>query len=194
MAPYQRTDSKFASVNTHISSQGPSVPPASNLPKPILTRQKASLLSLFKQSDITSATPSDEPVTKALQSTPTSSLGFIPPQVLSRSSTAKVASTQPINGQKANLLAMFKTPPAPKAAEIQGKHKTSSLQAPSQPIELSALPSPAHSRAQSQTKPEPQKPACRKSRRQRTAFTSYYICAESTNKCNHSWTSEHSAV
>ena len=158
LAPYQKPDHNSISMNSQTSIQGPAVPPASNLPKPILTQQKASLLSLFKQINHAPNPVISDTLPKVPSSTPTSSLAFVPPQILPRSSTAMPSTAQSMSNQKANLLAMFKTSPAPKTDMTQDK--ASLLQTPSQPIELSAFPSPGpspgHSRVQSRTKPEPQ--------------------------------------
>ena len=152
-APYQRKGNlEFANMPPHVGSHGPSIPPASNLPQPILTQQKATLLELFKKGKA-SETPRTLGVTpKAEDTTRKSSIAFVPSQVLSRSSTEKASPLQPVSGQKADLLAMFKAPSTSKSAQTQNRE--SSLKLPPGPVELSAFPSPRHSREPSQTEPE----------------------------------------
>lgn len=151
----QAGDPNFPTSSSQASNQGPSIPPASNLPKPILSQQKASLLDLFKKSKVveqpveTMANPSTRAEVKDINPKP--STMFVPPQVLSRSSTEKVSPTQPVTNQKANLLAMFKTPSTPKSSHIEDKQ--SSPQRLSAPVELSAFTSPGHSRESSKADP-----------------------------------------
>lgn len=134
-------------------AQGPPIPPASNLPKPILSQQKANLLDLFKKGNVTeqpaeamSAVPTHPGVPDI---TPKPSTNFVPPQVLSRMSTEKASPIEAATNQRANLLAMFKSPPGPKVT--QPHTKQTSLQLPSTPVELSASTSPGHSRETSKT-------------------------------------------
>ena len=155
----QAANSHLPTSSSQPGNQGPSIPPASNLPKPILTQQKATLLDLFKKGKATEkpveAAASATVPTEVKDVTPKPSTMFVPPQVVSRSSTEKASPTQSVTDQKANLLAMFKTPSSSKVAQAQDKQ--SSLKLPSAPIELSALPSPGHSREPSETEPESNK-------------------------------------
>ena len=157
----QARDSHKPNQAPQVGIQGPSIPPADNLPKPILSQQKSSLLDLFKKR--TANEPIDIAVadlqphahhTDALPTT--SSMAFVPPQVLSRSSTEKVSPPTTVTNQKANLLAMFKTPSAPQVTLPQ--ETQNSLQLPPAPVELSAAASPGHSREPSTTEVETSQP------------------------------------
>ncbi|KAL9108418.1 MAG: hypothetical protein Q9187_008293, partial [Circinaria calcarea] len=169
-APYQRTgDPYFTQTPRFPSDHYPSIPPASKLPPPKLTSHTSTLLNIFKsgtspfsdpksagrttvQSDIINI--ADRNHVSAPSSAKPYSAGSIPlgenrsegpPKPLNTESNgAPVVRTQ----QQDALLNLFRTSPM---SNSDTAHKTpTTLEPPSAPIELSAFPSPSHSRVTSE--------------------------------------------
>jgi len=154
-APYQRTGHPQVAHKLFPTSENQSsaIPAASKLPPPKLTAQSSALLNIFKggQPAKTSVPNGVDPKQSAppsiqkLESTPKPANPFVPSQVLTTSTTmtANIQSKTQA-GHQAKLLNLFKNPSTAKT--IQSK----SLQLPEGPVELSAMPSPGHSREHSQ--------------------------------------------
>ncbi|KAL9111178.1 MAG: hypothetical protein Q9187_007968 [Circinaria calcarea] len=169
-APYQRTgDPYFTQAPRFPSDHYPSIPPASKLPPPKLTSHTSTLLNIFKsgtspfsdpksagkttvQSDINNI--ADRHHVSAPSSAKPYSADSIPlgenrsegpPKPLNTESNgAPVVRTQ----QQDALLNLFRTSPM---SNSDTAHKTpTTLEPPSAPIELSAFPSPSHSRVTSE--------------------------------------------
>ena len=147
-APYQRTGDQFSqNMYPPLGPQQPSVPPASNLPPPKLTAQASGLLNLFKSRESSGLSAADG----ALQNAPPNAVVLqerkiskpspmiVPPQVPRTSSFTVPQVTTPSPAHQANLLKLFRTPPV-----SHGGPK--SLQPPTMAVELSASPTPGHSR------------------------------------------------
>ncbi|KAL9129938.1 MAG: hypothetical protein Q9217_001740 [Psora testacea] len=151
-APYQRPGSQF-SLNPYppLGPQQPSVPPASKLPQPKLTAQASGLLDLFKSGGpsakplaATSSTQKPAAPPTLLRDEPNSKspFSFVPPQV-SQTSSGKVPQSATLpNKHQANLLELFRT-------SSVSHPESKGLQPPATAIELSASPSPGHSRESS---------------------------------------------
>ena len=185
LAPYQRTgDPQFADGLRHSQDLPSSIPPAHALPPPKLTTHSSALLDIFKTgtlskpSDIPfpSQTPLMSEVTPAhlsqsagtSQSTEAprifSQRGSVIPKQDAAPTTAApglataqtTAAPRPRSGQQETLLNLFRTPSTP---AISKSHTSSpSLAPPTTLVELSAQPSPSHSRVSSDTKKETTKP------------------------------------
>ncbi|KAL9038756.1 MAG: hypothetical protein Q9214_005155, partial [Letrouitia sp. 1 TL-2023] len=158
-SPYQVTGNPgYAQHSQYPNIYRPAIPPASKLPMPKLNAHSSALLNLFKSSQPTESVGSDvvtinQPTkgeTQKATETPTPSKVDInqehadePPisthaqQEVARSKIAPAA-------HQAALLDLFKkSPTATASVEVPRK---SSLEAPAAPVELSAIPSPGHSR------------------------------------------------
>ncbi|KAL8832763.1 MAG: hypothetical protein Q9170_004761 [Blastenia crenularia] len=167
-APYQVTSSVQAAVNSqHPDNYRPAIPAANKLPMPKLTAHSSSLLNLFKNGQAPIATPG---VSKASvvesrvhSQTPTATaekavehksvkgaLGRIP--VLdSRSPRTDPSTTQistdlkrPQGAHQAALLDLFRKSSLSGTEPAMAPQKT--LDIPADVVELSAMPSPGHSR------------------------------------------------
>lgn len=161
LPPYQRTgDPQFASNSQIPKKDAISVPPADKLPLPTLTSHSSTLLSLFKEIKPSKAQASVSPTSIGISDEKFQSS---PEEMTNANSTAKtflpisshVHVTQPTSSIKARsehqdkLLTLFR-PSVVKTTEPiekQFKHSPQNLDLLSTSVELSALPSPAHSRA-----------------------------------------------
>ena len=168
-APYQRTgDPYFAQAPRFPSDHYPSIPPASKLPPPKLTSHTSTLLNIFKsgtspfsdpksagnttlQSDINITDRNHVSVPSSAKSYSASSIPLgesrseeTPKPLNTESNGAPVVRTL----QQDALLNLFRTSPM---SNSDTAHKTpTTLEPPSAPIELSAFPSPSHSRVTSE--------------------------------------------
>ncbi|KAL6721789.1 mRNA-decapping enzyme subunit 2 [Lecanora helva] len=97
---------------------------------------------------------------------------FVPPQVLSRADSAKSTTTsKPEAGRQNALLNLFKNPSL--AATEPAKPGTPTLQLPSTPAELSAMPkTPSHSREPSRTNEDLEEPKFRATQNKSSKFDS----------------------
>ena len=176
-APYRRTgDPDFAQTPRYLNDHPPSVPPANKLPLPKLTTHSSALLDLFKSSGagepssatrITGSHASLLGVTDSSGHThnlATSSTSLhplyvepSPPKHQHRNPPSPLP-FHPNNQfeeiprrrsqQQEVLLSLFRNPSETVSEKIQDPPST--LEPPVAPIELSAFPSPSHSRATSQ--------------------------------------------
>ena len=169
-APYQRTgDPYFAQAPRFSTDYYPSIPPASKLPPPKLTSHTSTLLAIFKsgssafaeaksakntilQGDISKI--ADQPHLTTSSSTKPylhsdfplgeSQIEGPPKSLHTKLNRAPVMRTQ----QQSALLNLFRTP---SISNSDIPHKTpTTLEPPLAPIELSAFPSPSHSRVTSE--------------------------------------------
>ena len=176
-APYQRTgDPDFAQAPRYPNDHPPSIPPASNLPLPKLTTHSSALLEIFRSNSVVkpsstskmtglraplfeseqtsdhpqvSATPSNLSRQPRGEANPIKQ-GYQYPSSQSPSYPALQAeelSKMRFQQQEA-LLNLFRTSAGTGSESIQ--KPSSTLEPPATPIELSAFPSPSHSRATSQ--------------------------------------------
>lgn len=186
LAPYQRTgDPQFAEGPRHSQNLPSSIPPANALPPPKLTTHSSALLDIFKAGTLskTSAVPlpSQSPLapqgvpTHQEQSTGTRQPAEAPGTFSQRGSVVgqkqdatpttaapgpaprqTIAAPRPRSEQQETLLSLFRTPSTP---AISKAHTSSpSLAPPTTLVELSAQPSPSHSRVSSDIKNETTKP------------------------------------
>lgn len=186
LAPYQRTgDPQFAEGPRHAQNLPPSIPPANALPPPKLTTHSSALLDLFKSGTLSKSsapqvpkqTPSvlQRPPTNLEQSASTTVPAAPPTTFLQRGSvinqdpiapsttatpvpatTQNTADPRPRSEQQETLLSLFRTPSTP---AISKAHTSSpSLAPPTTLVELSAQPSPSHSRVSSDIKKDTTKP------------------------------------
>lgn len=151
----QVTTSSRYPYGTSISNIGQlAAPPASKLPPPKITPHTANLLNLFKTNRPTEgvvAEHKDGHVGMRDAGSPRkSSSVLVPSQISPKQSSGSVPLLRSISGQQASLLNLFRETPA---SESTAKPKPdSSLKPPSLPIELSAIPSPSHSREPSENR------------------------------------------
>lgn len=144
-APYQRTGDPLIMRDTHAGSgdQASMIPAASKLPPPRLTAQSAVLLDLFKKDSSASQSDRAEMATvdaSHTAGTPDHADMLLPSQeTLQLSEKKSVPPKTSTSDHQANLLSMFRT------TSTKGT-RPSGLQPPPGPVELSAQPSPGHSR------------------------------------------------
>lgn len=186
LAPYQRTgDPQFAEGPRHAQNLPSSIPPANALPPPKLTTHSSALLEIFKTGTLSkpSATPLQSRTSVVPQEAPThleqnasSQQSAEPPKpllqresVIDRQQAAVstvaalppatppiVSASRPRNEQQENLLSLFRNPSTPAISKV---HTSSpSLAPPTTLVELSAQPSPSHSRVSSDIKRKETKP------------------------------------
>ena len=156
LAPYQRTgDPQFAQAPKQSFDVVSSIPPASNLPLPKLTSHSSLLLDIFKsggsgrattKSDAIDAQPVVEQSGAKSGPQESNTAAAIPDTENSEASQAR-------SPQKEALLNLFRA--SSKSTPDLTQRTPTTLEPPSAPIELSAFPSPSHSRAPSQATQEP---------------------------------------
>ncbi|MCJ1376976.1 mRNA-decapping enzyme subunit 2 [Xylographa soralifera] len=182
LAPYQRTgDPQFAHGSQALQNLLPSIPPANALPPPKLTSHSSVLLDIFRSGSLSkpSVQPTTSPVsapnqisvshgqkslnpinritqTQApveqilnIQSRP-DMVQSIPPIPTPQKTPTEVI--QPRSHQQEALLNMFRTDSS--TARIKPHTSSPSLAPPTTLVELSAQPSPSHSRVSSDVKKE----------------------------------------
>ena len=148
LAPYQRTgDPHFAQVSKQSADITSSIPPASNLPLPKLTSHSSLLLDIFKSGDFGRA--SLDPSTTKVNSAAVENNSKLEPQKSNLyAENLEDTSTKARSPQKEVLLNLFRA--SSSSAPGLAQTTPTTLEPPSAPIELSAYPSPSHSRATSQ--------------------------------------------
>ena len=146
-SPYDRPrDHIQPSMFPSMGPQGPAVPPASRLPLPNLNPQSSALLNLFK-SDSSAKPAILNGGTRESLSSPASSeqkalqapIPFVPPQVSRRSSQKAPQLEKQIPAQQSSLLDILRS-------TSTSTNPPQGLQAPVAAVELSASPTPGHSR------------------------------------------------
>lgn len=186
LAPYQRTgDPQFAEGPRHAQNLPSSIPPANALPPPKLTTHSSALLDIFKTGTLSkpAVTPLQSKTSVVPQETPThleqnassQQSGQLPRSLLQRESVIDrkqaavstvaalppatpptVSAPRPRSEQQETLLSLFRTPSTPAISKV---HTSSpSLAPPTTLVELSAQPSPSHSRVSSDIKRKEAKP------------------------------------
>ena len=160
-APYQLTGDQFVNDAAASGGEQSAIPQASELPPPKVTPHSAKLLSLFKTKKSTdeaskpAENPAEKPKTESLPQK--SSTSFVPSQIPPGVSTQNLPPKRPMSGQQASLLNLFRTPSA--SAQSSAPDQSPLLQPPSPLVELSAVPTPGHSREPSQARSPPQQAA-----------------------------------
>ncbi|KAL8739965.1 MAG: hypothetical protein Q9190_007276, partial [Brigantiaea leucoxantha] len=171
-APYQVTgNSRSMQGRQYPDIYRPSIPPANKLPMPKLTSHSSNLLSLFKSGKEseegresvhpqTVAKTTDHTVSESVQKATETLVALAQAQPRESKSPPSYdaslqqnkapfsaearASASPAATHQSTLLDLFQKPSA--TAESMTIRRKSSLEAPTAPVELSALPSPGHSR------------------------------------------------
>ena len=180
LAPYQRTgDPQFAQGADHSQNLPSAIPPAKSLPPPKLNTHSSALLNIFKSaSQCITATPEPSIHAQAILERPINPQNAIQPlssTEITESHTEKaaqphkpqgvqrplttpqplpnaqsVAASRPRSQHQETLLNLFRTPSTSAGPHI---HTSSpSLAPPTTLVELSAQPSPGHSRDSSEVK------------------------------------------
>ncbi|MCJ1242383.1 mRNA-decapping enzyme subunit 2 [Varicellaria rhodocarpa] len=148
LAPYQRTgDPYFAQVPKQSADITSSIPPASNLPLPKLTTHSSLLLDIFKSGDFGRATL-DQSTTKVNSAAVENNSKLELQKANLYPVNLEATLTNARSPQKEALLNLFRA--SSSSAPGLGQTTPTTLEPPSAPIELSAYPSPSHSRATSQ--------------------------------------------
>ena len=147
--PYQGVGDQFTrNLYPPLGPQQTSVPPASMLPQPKLTAQASGLLDLFKNGSQSVETVKasgmsqqsiEQPSTQREEKMSKPAIQFVPPQVSRTSSNSVPQTTKSPSTHQANLLHLFRTTSIPHA-------ESKALQPPATAVELSAFPSPGHSK------------------------------------------------
>ena len=151
LAPYQRTgDPQFAQAPKQPADFTSSIPPASNLPLPKLTNHSSLLLGIFKSGDMARTTFNSSTTDgKSAAEEGNIKLELQEPSVAA--TTDKVGNSRKTphvrSPEKEALLNLFR---ASMSTPVPTQSTPTTLEPPSTPIELSAFPSPSHSRATSQ--------------------------------------------
>ena len=177
LAPYQRTgDPQFAHSSQISQNLPPSIPPANTLPPPKLTSHSSFLLDIFRSGSLLKSSvqtiPSPaptytlssisnghdffDPIHRAIQQqVPVEQVHKIQPRPEMAVSTPKQIpgeSMHPRTHQQEALLNILRTAASP--AAIIPHTSSPSLAPPTTLVELSAQPSPSHSRVSSEVKKE----------------------------------------
>ena len=146
-APYDRPRHQFLpSTLPSMGPQGPAEPPASRLPLPNLNPQSSALLNLFKSgSSAKPRVPNEEATETGFTPAPSKQqvtkapIPFVPPQVSRRSSEKVPQPDKPMPAHQASLLDILH-------GTTSSKDPPKGLQVPVTAVELSASPTPGHSR------------------------------------------------
>lgn len=169
-APYQATSNVPVTANSQYPDiYRPAIPPANKLPIPKLSAHSSSLLDLFKGPQSTQATQKDSAPPVAVTNSVAKSPGEMTKakeqadhpsdlRVISGLSSVRKTgeSTRPQPSHQATLLDLFRKPSVPAAGLTPPPKAT--LEVPADLVELSAAPSPGHSREPSKADVnEPQK-------------------------------------
>jgi mRNA-decapping enzyme subunit 2 len=177
LAPYQRTgDPQFAEGPRHLQNQPSSIPPANALPPPKLTAHSSALLNLFKSPNPPAAVhlatrqlPMEDAKgyseqTDRMNLTAGKADSGLPqvPVSQQRKTTQPPTAPEPLEETQDTMASKLRSPhqeallslfKAPSSSTVPKAHTaTPSLAPPTTLVELSAQPSPSHSRASSNTK------------------------------------------